>query len=633
MSERSIYSERYRTPSPRFPQKTATTLARLLASWERLRELDVHGYRTSKATPPSTWLVDIDWGDRSTHRSPGRGTTCSPFVAQASAMAFSAGPGDAEPYTPRLAGGAPLPFLFSQLANGVLRAGVPAYERALAAVGATLADNEWPRPVIFFNMGHAVEPTELRRGDCVHIDWQSGGGHAVFCWDVHLNERGEVDAFQYLSANGRMAGGGSGGGIAVGGTTDGSGGFIRRTVGAPDAGAAGAAGAVPGDAAEPARYAAADPPLFRDSPRYVEEGRWVTWDPAVASRPLTGLRTKPKKRPLLVKRVKAARFHGVDVAAIPLYAMGQDEPGPFVLPAPGSVPASEPPLSTAAAAASDEIAILQQQLQLLARIGWIDPGPGKIDGKLGKRTRASLLAFQRAYGLPEDGEPSALVLERLRSVCESARDAPAVRAPAPAAGGPVSFGGGGDTQPVASIAHLYFRHGAGRPGEPVAIIARGGPLPDGPASFALVEESGRVVATAEAELSGERAAVELVIPWLPPGTRLFGRISCAGGAGLTTAAPLTIARAAPPLSLSEPGPVTPRLLRLEEAIAEVLLGDRSLRAIAAAAGIERDELLRCALRYSEAGRLALARPDEPPADAASERSRKAVALEGGEDGE
>lgn len=599
MSERSTYSERYRTPSPRFPQKTVTTLARLLASWERLRELDVHGYRTSKATPPSTWLVDIDWGDRSTHRSPGRGTTCSPFVAQASAMAFSAGLVDAEPYAPRLSDGTHLPFLFSQLANGVLKAGVPAYERALAAVGATLADNEWPRPVIFFNMGHAVELTELRRGDCVHIDWLSGGGHAVFCWDVHLNERGEVDAFQYLSANGRMAGGGSGGGIAVGGTTDGSGGFIRRT----DAGAHEAAAGQPS-------YAAADPPLFRDSPRYVEEGRWVTWDPEVASRPLTGLRSKPKKRPLLVKRVKAARFHGVDVTAIPLYAMGQDEPGPLLLPAPGAVPTSEPSSSMTATAPSEEITALQQQLQLLARIGWIDPGPGKIDGKMGKRTHASLVAFQRAYGLPEDGEPSALVTERLRSVCESARDAPAARAPAPAAGGPVSFGGDGSAESGASITHLYFRHGAGRPGEHVAIIARGCPLPSGPASFMLVEESGRVVATVEAELSGERAAVEFVIPRQPPGARLSARLSCAGGAGLVTAAPLLVARAAQPLSLSEPPQVTPRLLRLEEAIAEVLLGDRSLRAIAAAAGIERDELLRCALRYSEAGRLALARPDE-----------------------
>lgn len=606
MSERSIYSERYRTPSPHFPQKTATTLARLLASWERLRELDVHGYRTSKASPPSTWLVDIDWGDRSTHRSPGRGTTCSPFVAQASAMAFSEGPG--EPYTPRLAGGTPLPFLFSQLANGVLRAGVPAYERALAAVGATLADNEWPRPVILFNMGHAVEPTELRRGDCVHIDWQSGGGHAVFCWDVHLNERGEVDAFLYLSANGRMAGGGSGGGIAVGGTTDGSGGFIRRI--------AYAAAAANAPAAEPPRYAAVDPPLFRDSPRYVEEGRWVTWDPAVASRPLPGLRSKTKKRPLLVKRVKAARFHGVDVAAIPLYAMGQDEPGPFVLPAPGSAPTSEaiPPETTRA---SEELTVLQQLLQRLAGIGWIDPGPGKIDGKMGKRTRASLVAFQRAYGLPEDGEPSALVLERLRSVCESARDAPAARASAPATSGPVAFGGDGPAEPGASILHLYFRHGAGRPGEQVAVIARGCPLPGGPASCALVEESGRIVATVETELAGERAEVELAIPRLPPGTRLHARLSGAGGASLSTAAPLTIARTAPPLSLSEPAQITPRLLRLEEAIAEVLLGDRSLRAIAAAAGLERDELLRCALRYSEAGRLALTRPDEPAPPARS----------------
>ena len=101
------------------------------------------------------------------------------------------------------------------MTNGVLKHGVPAYERLLTEYGATLSDNTWPRSVIFFNLGRAVERTELRRGDCVHIEWMSGGGHAVFVWDVHQNERGEVDAFQYVSANGKMADGGSGGGIAV----------------------------------------------------------------------------------------------------------------------------------------------------------------------------------------------------------------------------------------------------------------------------------------------------------------------------------------------------------------------------------------------------------------------------------
>ena len=413
MSDRSSYSERYRTPSPRFPQKTSITLARLLSCWERLRELDVDGYRTSKAAPPSTWLVEIEWADRHTRRSVGRGTTCSPFVTQAVAMALCEG--DGEPLRPRLADGTQLPFLFSQLANGVLKAGVPAYERSLAAWDATLADNEWPRPVIFFNLGYAVEPTELRRGDCVHIDWMSGGGHAVFCWDVHLNEHGEVDAFQYLSANGRMQNGGSGGGIAVGGTTDGTGGFIRRTDAATGAGDRGGKG----DGAPAPQYAAADPPLFRDDERYVEEGRWVTWDPEVASRPLVGLRRKPRKRPLLVKRVKAARFHGIDVSAIPLFAMGQDAPGPLVRPAPTPAPTPD-------ALSHEEIALVQAQLRLLFRLGWIDQDPGRADGKLGPRTAAAVVAFQTAYGLPALDKVVATVARHKSTLDACAADGAAV---------------------------------------------------------------------------------------------------------------------------------------------------------------------------------------------------------------
>ena len=610
MSDRSSYSERYRTPSPRFPQKTSITLARLLSCWERLRELDVDGYRTSKAAPPSTWLVEIEWADRHTRRSVGRGTTCSPFVTQAVAMALCEG--DGEPLRPRLADGTQLPFLFSQLANGVLKAGVPAYERSLAAWDATLADNEWPRPVIFFNLGYAVEPTELRRGDCVHIDWMSGGGHAVFCWDVHLNEHGEVDAFQYLSANGRMQNGGSGGGIAVGGTTDGTGGFIRRTDAATGAGDRGGKG----DGAPAPQYAAADPPLFRDDERYVEEGRWVTWDPEVASRPLVGLRRKPRKRPLLVKRVKAARFHGIDVSAIPLFAMGQDAPGPLVRPAPTPAPTPD-------ALSHEEIALVQAQLRLLFRLGWIDQDPGRADGKLGPRTAAAVVAFQTAYGLPAAGELSELTRERLRSVCESARDAPSARQPQSPPqpqgdGAPVAFA---DEQPEPGPVQLYFRQGAARPGESVEVIARGTPLDIGRAPLLLVadglSEAAAGPAAASIELYGERAAATVTIPERPPGTRLVARIA---GTDIVTAAPLTIA--APAVegrsrTFAEPeAPIDPRLQRLEAAIAEVLLGARPLAAIASEAGVERDELLRWAVRYSDGGRQALgrlsARPEPAP---------------------
>jgi hypothetical protein len=45
--------------------------------------------------------------------------------------------------------------------------------------------------------------------------------------------------------------------------------------------------------------------------------------------------------------------------------------------------------------------------------------------------------------------------------------------------------------------------------------------------------------------------------------------------------------------------------RLEEAIAQVILGERGIKAIAADAGISRDSLQELADRYQAAGRAAL----------------------------
>lgn len=632
----STYSERYRTPSPLYPQPTVTSLPRLLDCWERLRSLDTDGYRTSAASPPSTWLVDINWEGRQTHRSTGRGTTCSPFVTQAVAMACSRG--DGEPYEPILTDGRRLPFLFSQLANGVLKSGVPAYDRLMQQYGATLADNTWPRPIIFFNLGRAVERTELRRGDCVNIDWLSGGGHAVFVWDVHLNARGEVDAFQYVSANGKMASGGSGGGIAVGGTTDGSGGFIRSDV----------------DAAGVRSYRAAQTPLFVDSDGYVQNGLWVTWDPDVAARPLSGLRCKSPRRPTLVKRVLAARLHGITGDEAPLYAMGQstayagsppsatrDPAGQVTRPADPSViaarsdgdrvgvtlPAGDAAQPAASASASAEVDIvrLQTQLHLLSRLEWISQDPGAIDGKLGPRTRRSLASFQRAYGLEESGQPSALSLERLARIYQSALDDPRARLFADEKTGQApSFADPGVSEDPTAMVHLYFRHGAAHPGQRVALIAHGA-LPTAPFSLSLCDADSLQTCADVPPLSvdplGQRAVVHFDVPSRPSGTRLLAR-----GLGLRTAVPLlivdrggdrsglsTLARAPEPSFSSEgAGGAAVDLLpsldshRLEQAVAQVLLGQRPLADVAADLGVPRDVLLRWSVRYSDAGRQALA---------------------------
>lgn len=486
----SRYSERYRTPSPLFPQQSPTSLSRILSSWETLRKLDIHGYRTSSAVPASTWLVKIEWADgRTSGRSTGRGTTCSPFTTQSVAMAYSRD--DAEPYRPVLADGRPLPNLFSHAANGALRANNRVHQRGMQQLGLTMADNEWPRPIIFFNMGYAVEVEQMRRGDAVHIDWMGGGGHAVFCWDVHLNDRGEVDAFLYVSSNGSMANGGSGGGVSVGGTSRGAGGFITKVP--------------PKSGDGPTEFVCNRDPLFVDDERYIVEGAWVTWDDAVAGKLLGDMRARPKTRVTRAKRVKAARFHGVDVSQIPLFAMGQDAPGPFT---PKPIDQRVPEISTAKPDDPEEVATLQRRLKLLFLIGWIKADPGKIDGKAGRRTAAAVVAFQRAQGLPADGKANPLTTTRLEGVFRSAFDDPKAKKyldPSRPTG--LTFA----TDDWEESARLYFRHGVVRTGEPVDLILCGADLPQRTFDVTLRDASSREK-LAELVISplGDRATMSFI---------------------------------------------------------------------------------------------------------------------------
>jgi hypothetical protein len=515
----SRYTDRYRTPSPLFPKQSPTTLARLLDSWETLRALDTHGYRTSAATPASTWLVKIGWAEGHTSgRSQGRGTTCSPFVTQSVAMAYSSSA--SEPYQPLLEGGTGLPNLFSSAANGALRADNRCHQRLMERYGLTMADNEWPRPIIFFNMGYAVELEQMRRGDAVHIDWMNGGGHAVFCWDVHLNDRGEVDAFLYVSSNGSMADGGSGGGVSVGGTSKGAGGFIGSRSGKLD-----------GDAAE---YFAQKSPLFVDDERYVVEGAWVTWDDAVAGKLLTDMRARPKTKVKKAKRVKAARFFGVDVSQIPLFAMGQDAPGPFTPKKPDD---RVPEINTPRISGPDDIAALQRRLKLLFLIGWSKADPGGIDGKAGKKTTAALVAFQRANGLSADGKPNGLTLTKLEGIFRSAFDDPKAKKyldPSRASGLTFADSDWEDS------AHLYFRHGVVSAEEPIDLILAGENLPQQPLAVTLINVDTReTLSPKDCALApvGDRATLSVTLPRRAVGCRVIARLA---DSEIETGAPLFV---------------------------------------------------------------------------------------------
>lgn len=509
----SSYSDRYCTPSPLYPVPSPARLERLLWSWERLRQLNTDGYRTSRAEPASTWLVRVQWAEgRRCGPSVGRGTTCSPFTTQATAMLYS--DGDDGPFAPRLADGQPLPIAFSHAANSVLNPKLRSHAELMGKLGMTPADNEWPRPIIFFNLGYAVEPTQLRRGDAVHIDWMNGGGHAVFCWDVHLNDRGEVDAFQYVSSNGSIAGGGSGGGISVGGTSRGAGGFLTLSS---------------------AGVRVNQSPLFVDDERYVREGAWVTWDNTVAGKVLRDLRQRPGSPVKLVRRVRAARFFGIDPAQIPLFAMGEDRAG-------GGLPKSSPEPSpesglTGDVAVGPDVKSVQRCLKLLFLVRWLKSDVGAIDGKAGRKTAAAIIEFQGQQGLRRDGRVGPLTWARLQALFRSACDAPeAKRYLAPNRPTGLSFASSSWWEDSA----LYFRHGWAQAGASVELILAGDELPQESLSVDLCDaESGQRLDLPGLELTpvGVRASVSMSLPDAVPAKRIVARLR---DCDLQTAIPLCI---------------------------------------------------------------------------------------------
>jgi hypothetical protein len=66
-------------------------------------------------------------------------------------------------------------------------------------------DNKPIQSIVDYGLGVEVEAADMRRGDLLGIDW-GGHGHAVFCWDVHLNADGKVDAFTMLGSHGGKTG-------------------------------------------------------------------------------------------------------------------------------------------------------------------------------------------------------------------------------------------------------------------------------------------------------------------------------------------------------------------------------------------------------------------------------------------
>jgi hypothetical protein len=186
-------------------------LDRMIKIWEAHRDANDGGYGSGIVCSVSPWSIKPNaktaW------------TSCSPFTATAIGAMFDPSGGDGgKTFHPVFDNGrAPLPHAFYSLHQGNYFNRVGAREW-FTKLKLPKTANCAAGSIVLYNLGYEIDPRDMRRGDFVGINWGNKGGHATFCWDVHLNDKQEVDAFLYLSANGyKKAGGGYGGvGVSVG---------------------------------------------------------------------------------------------------------------------------------------------------------------------------------------------------------------------------------------------------------------------------------------------------------------------------------------------------------------------------------------------------------------------------------
>jgi hypothetical protein len=90
---------------------------------------------------------------------------------------------------------------------------------------------------------------------------------------------------------------------------------------------------------------------------------------------------------------------------------------------PGQTAAVSPPAAAAAppAAAPDRPATSAQIREIQYLLGKLNLDAGRVNGRLGSKTRAAIATFQGSHGLPVTGRPSAALLEALRTAAEPPR--------------------------------------------------------------------------------------------------------------------------------------------------------------------------------------------------------------------
>lgn len=111
---------------------------------------------------------------------------------------------------------------------------------------------------------------------------------------------------------------------------------------------------------------------------------------------------------------------GTGASAMPGTATARTVPRPpspteTAVVSPSAVPATQPTVAPERPATGAEIREIQQ---LLTRL---DLDAGQANGRLGSRTRAAIATFQQSQGMPVTGQPSAALLEALRTAAAPPR--------------------------------------------------------------------------------------------------------------------------------------------------------------------------------------------------------------------
>ncbi|MGZ6141928.1 MAG: peptidoglycan-binding domain-containing protein [Myxococcales bacterium] len=370
------------------PTQLPGGVAKIIQIAEDMRDLNSDGYLSAK----SGFLLPIDgFGMHIT-----KAIVCSPFTGNVIGCAFDPQypRGAGEAHKPLFDGGTkPLPFApFYKLHN----------------------DNDDPvGSIVKYNLGKEIDPKQMRRGDQVALDWFPSGGHSVFCWDVHLNSAGEVDAFQMLGAHGGA--GGIGFGVFVYGCWS-----DHWLTGTKNNGSLGTGS-----------LKKARDKIFIDDDDTVAEGVWFTL-PGVDQKKFdtSTLRKKPKRIAyarqaspfgISVKNIRVARFHTDQPPPQP-YCMkdgsapaNADVPGhidaqPTTIKGndlqkdPGAVNKVEPK-----PAQQDDKKPLQWQkdvedaLHHFFAAKWIDSDPGESEDINDSKTQAAVKDLQKKFKLLVDG--------------------------------------------------------------------------------------------------------------------------------------------------------------------------------------------------------------------------------------